>query len=141
MLRGFLDVVSASCFYLGLTMLPLAEVTAIAFSAPLLVTIISVFFLDEKVSRGGWLALFVGFAGVLLIVRLSPQHMPWATMLPLITALGYAVMMVSARRINARESMLTTMFYIAQGSWRFGFADGMGHGTPLPQHAAEVGKV
>lgn len=115
MLRGFLNVVSASCFYLGLTMLPLAEVTAIAFSAPLLVTIISVFFLGEKVSRGGWWALLVGFAGVLLIVRPSPQHMPWAAMLPLITALGYAVMMVSARRINARESMLTTMLYIALG--------------------------
>lgn len=115
LLRGFLNVVSASCFYLSLTMLPLAEVTAIAFSAPLLVAIISVVFLDEKVSLGGWGALLVGFAGVLLIVRPSPQHMPWAAMLPLITALGYAVMMVSARRINVRESMPTTMLYIALG--------------------------
>lgn len=124
MLRGLMNVVSASCFYLSLTMLPLAEVTAIAFSAPLFVTIMSVAFLDEKVSPGGWMALLAGFAGVLLIVRPSPQHMQWAAMLPLITAMGYAVMMVSARRINARESMLTTMLYIALGQVVF---------TSLPQ--------
>ncbi len=63
LLRGALNVVSAACFYLGLTMLPLAETTAIAFCAPLFVTAISVVFLGEKVSTGGWLAIFAGFAG------------------------------------------------------------------------------
>lgn len=114
-LRGLLNVVTASCFYLSLTMLPLAEAIAIVLSAPLLVTIISMAFLGEKVSRGTGTAVLAGFAGVVLIVRPSPQHMQWAALLPLITALGYAVMMVSARRINARESMLTTMLYIALG--------------------------
>lgn len=115
MFRAVLNVLSAACFYLSLTMLPLAEATAIAFSAPLFVTIISVMFLKEKVSARGWLALLAGFSGVLLVVRPSPEHMQWAAVLPLITALGYAVMMVSARRINVRESMLTTMLYIALG--------------------------
>jgi len=113
--RGLINVVSASCFYLGLTMLPLAEATAIAFSAPFFVTIISVIFLHEKVSLGGWLALLAGFAGVVLIARPNPQNMQWAVVLPLITALGYAVMMVSARKLNVRESMLTTTLYIALG--------------------------
>ncbi|MDN5844028.1 MAG: DMT family transporter [Alcaligenaceae bacterium] len=115
LLRGLMNVMAASCFYLSLTLLPLAEATAIAFSAPLLVTIISVAFLGEKVSLGAWIALLAGFAGVLLIVRPSPQHMQWAAVLPLITALGYAVMMVSARRLNVRENMLTTTLYIALG--------------------------
>ncbi len=119
LLRGALNVVSAACFYLGLTMLPLAETTAIAFCAPLFVTAISVVFLGEKVSTGGWLAIFAGFAGVMVIVRPSPGSMQWAALLPLATALGYAVMMVSAKRINARESMFTTMFHIVLGQLIF----------------------
>src|SRR5690606_30643097 len=62
---------------------------------------------------------FFGFAGVLVIVRPSPHNMQWAALLPLATALGYGVMMVSAKRISARESMLTTMFYIALGQLVF----------------------
>jgi drug/metabolite transporter (DMT)-like permease len=119
LLRGALNVVSAACFYLGLTMLPLAENTAVAFCAPLFVTAISVAFLGEKVSTGGWLAIFVGFAGVMVIVRPSPGNMQWAALLPLATALGYAVMMVSAKRIGARESMFTTMFHIVLGQLIF----------------------
>lgn len=113
--RGGLNILTAFCFYLSLTLLPQAEATAIAFSAPLFVTVISVAFLKERVPLGSWLALFVGFAGVMLVVRPSPGHMQWAALLPLATALGYAIMMVSARRITAQESMLTTMFYIALG--------------------------
>ncbi|MFC3338713.1 DMT family transporter [Paracandidimonas soli] len=119
LLRGAINVASASCFYLGLTLLPLAENTAIAFCAPLFVTAISVAFLGEKVSRGGWLAILVGFAGVVVIVRPSPGNIQWAALLPLATAFGYAVMMVSAKRISARESMLTTMFYIVLGQLVF----------------------
>lgn len=119
LLRGAINVASAFCFYLGLTLLPLAETTAIAFCAPFFVTVISVAFLGEKVPMGGWLALFAGFAGVLVIVRPSPDNIQWAALLPLATALGYAVMMVSAKRISARESMLTTMFYIVLGQLVF----------------------
>ncbi len=115
LLRGALNVLTAFCFYLSLTMMPQAEATAIAFSAPFFVTIISVMFLNEKVALGGWLALLIGFAGVVLVVRPSPGHMEWAALLPLVTALGYAVMMTTARRIKAQESMLTMMLYLALG--------------------------
>ncbi len=115
LLRGALNVMTAYCFYLSLTMLPQAEATAIAFSAPFFVTIISVLFLKEKVALGGWLALLTGFAGVMLVVRPSPTHMQWAALLPLATALGYAVMMTTARYIKAQESMLTMMLYLALG--------------------------
>src|SRR5690606_20973288 len=100
LLRGAINVASASCFYLGLTLLPLAENTAIACCSPLFVTAISVAFLGEKVSAGGWLAILAGFLGVLIIVRPSPGNIEWAALLPLATAFGYAVMMVTAKRIG-----------------------------------------
>jgi len=113
LLRGAINVGTACCFYFSLTLLPLAEATAIAFSAPLFVTALSVAVLGERVSAKAWIAVLAGFLGVLIVVRPGMSGFQPAAILPLITAMGYAVMMVSARRIGRDESMLTTMFYIA----------------------------
>ncbi|MEI2414598.1 DMT family transporter [Orrella sp. JC864] len=115
LLRGAVNVASASCFYLGLTMLPLAETTAIAFAAPLCVTALSVIAFGERVDARAWAAVLIGFVGVLIVVRPGMAGFQPAALLPLATAVGYAVMMVSARRIGPEEGMLTTMFYIALG--------------------------
>ncbi|WP_233236994.1 DMT family transporter [Bordetella sp. LUAb4] len=119
LLRGGLNMVSASCFYIGLQHLPLAENTAIAFAAPLFVTALSVLVLKEKVDRARWIAVAAGFVGVLIIVRPTSSSFDVAALWPLVTALLYAVMMTTARAIGRGESMLTTMFYIvaAQCVW------------------------
>ncbi len=113
MLRGAINVGSACCFYLSLTLLPLAQATAIAFSAPLFVTAMSVTLLGERVDARAWLAVLAGFVGVMIVVRPGMSGFQAGALLPLVTAIGYAVMMISARRIGREESMLTTMFYIA----------------------------
>lgn len=113
--RGAINIISASCFYLGLRYLPLAENTAIAFAAPLFVTALSVVLLKEKVDGRRWLAVAAGFAGVLVIVRPGSASFQLAALLPLITALLYACMMITARAIGKNEGMLTTMFYIVIG--------------------------
>lgn len=113
--RGAINVVSASCFYLGLRALPLAEATAIAFAAPLFVTALSVLILKERVDRIGWLSVVAGFVGVLIIVRPGTEAFQAATLLPLTTAALYAVMMITARGISRNEGMLTTTFYIVAG--------------------------
>jgi drug/metabolite transporter (DMT)-like permease len=112
LLRGALNVVSAGAYYLSLRYLPLAETAAISFAAPLCVTVLSVWALKEHVDRGGWLAALVGFLGVLLIVRPGTASFQVAALLPLLTAVLYAVMMITARGIGQSESMLTTAFYI-----------------------------
>ncbi|MFC4277918.1 DMT family transporter [Achromobacter aloeverae] len=119
LLRGALNMVSASCFYIGLRHLPLAENTAIAFAAPLFVTALSVLALKEQVDGARWMAVAAGFAGVLVIVRPTSSSFDMAALWPLATALLYAVMMITARAIGGGESMLTTMFYIvaAQCVW------------------------
>lgn len=115
LLRGALNIISASLFYLGLQSLPLAEATAIAFSAPLFVTALSVLVLKEPVDGRRWLAVAAGFAGVLVIVRPGAASFQMAALLPLATAALYAVMMLTARAIGATESMLTTTLYIVLG--------------------------
>jgi len=103
------------CFYLGLRYLPLAETTAIAFAAPLFVTALSVWWLKERVDARRWLAVGLGFVGVLLVVRPGAASFQAAALYPLVTAFFYGLLMISARGISAGEGMLTTMFYIVVG--------------------------
>lgn len=112
LIRGAINVVAAVFFYMGVTRLPLAHATAIAFCAPLFITAISVMVLKERVSIGGWAAVVLGFLGVLLVVQPSRDSVQWAALLPMATAFFYALMMVSARNIRPGEHMLTTMLYI-----------------------------
>jgi len=113
--RGAINLVSAVCFYTGLRYLPLAETIAIAFAAPLFVTALSVWWLKERVDARRWLAVGLGFIGVLLVVRPGAATFQAAALYPLITAFFYGVMMISARAIGPGEGMLTTMFYIVIG--------------------------
>lgn len=110
--RGVLNLGSACTFYFGLTLLPLAEATAIAFAAPLFVVALSYPLLGERVELQRWLGALAGFAGVLIVVRPGSSSFQPAALLPLATAVGYALMMLTARKIKGSESMLTTMLYI-----------------------------
>jgi len=117
--RGAINIVSAVCFYTGLRHLPLAENVSIAFSAPLFVTALSVWLLKERVNAAGWLAVFTGFAGVLIIAKPGTGSLQLAALYPLAAAMLYAIMMLSARAIGKGEGMLTTTFYIVFGQLLF----------------------
>src|SRR5215217_4157578 len=68
-IRGLFLFLSYTTYFMGLAALPLAEIAAIRFSAPLMITALSVVVLSEKVRPGRWAALSVGFIGVLIIVK------------------------------------------------------------------------
>src|SRR5699024_7585608 len=67
--RGMSLLSISLLFISGLRYIPLAEATAVIFLAPLIVTVLSAAILSEKVSKAQWLAVCVGFLGVVLIVR------------------------------------------------------------------------
>ncbi|WP_322994811.1 DMT family transporter [Castellaniella sp.] len=119
LLRGAINIAAAACFYTGLMYLPLAENTAVAFAAPLFVTVLSVFILKETVDRHRWAAVLIGFLGVLLIVRPGADSFQPAALFPLMTALLYGAMMMTARAIGPAEGMLTTTLYIVVGQLVF----------------------
>ncbi|WP_269768440.1 DMT family transporter [Bordetella genomosp. 8] len=112
LLRGGINVVSACAFYGSLRYLPFAEATAISYAAPLCVTVLSVIVLKERVDAMRWGVIVLGFAGVLLIVRPGASSFQAAALLPLVTAVLYAAMMITARAIGPDESFLTMAFYI-----------------------------
>ena len=97
----------------ALSFLPMAEVKAISFVSPLLVTIFAAWLLAEKVSRGRWFAVVVGFFGVMLIVRPGSEMLQWQATLPLGAALCYSLYQIMTRSFSERENQFTTLFYSA----------------------------
>ncbi|KJZ10539.1 MULTISPECIES: DMT family transporter [Halomonas] len=112
LIRGLIYTGTMGCFVLGLTMMPLAEGTAIAFAAPLFVSLLSVPLLGERVSVPVVLASLVGFAGVLVIVRPGSEGISLGALSMLGAAVFYALMMITARRYGAREHLWAMVFYM-----------------------------
>jgi len=110
-LRGLLMVVAAALFFTALRVMPLAEATALVFSAPIFITALSVPLLGERVGWRRWAAVLVGFVGVLVIVRPGSAAFQLAALLPVGTALGYALFMITARWIGRDERLWTMMLF------------------------------
>ena len=111
-LRGLLMVAGAWLYFTGLMFLPLAEATALVFSAPIFITALSVPLLGEAVGWRRWGAVLLGFAGVLVIVRPGGATFQLASFLPVGAALCYALFMLSARWIERAEGVWTMMLFV-----------------------------
>lgn len=112
LLRGLIATGTMIFFVLGLTLLPLAEATAIAFAAPLFVTLLSVPLLGERVERLPLLATLVGFVGVLIVVRPGATGFQPGALVVVAAAACYALLMLTARRYGAREPLWAMVFYV-----------------------------
>ena len=110
-LRGLSLTVASILFISALKYLPLAESTAIAFIAPLLVTLMSVLLLKEKVELARWVAVGCGFVGVLIIIRPGSHVFTWAVLLPVGNAFAFAFYQILTRRLAGIESPYVSIFY------------------------------
>lgn len=112
LLRGVLWLIAATLFFTSFLYLGLAEATALIFVMPVFVTAISALVLREPTGWRRWSAVLVGFAGVLVIVRPGGDTFQAASLLPVATAFFYALLMLSARWVDPRESVWTMMLYL-----------------------------
>ncbi|WNK20556.1 DMT family transporter [Halomonas piscis] len=113
LLRGLIYTGTMGFFVLGLTLLPLAEATAIAFVAPLFVTLLSVPLLGERIAPPVMAASLVGFVGVLIVVRPGGDAFNAGALSMVAAAVCYALTMITARRYGGREHFWALVFYIA----------------------------
>lgn len=109
--RGLLLFLSFTTYFMGLVSLPLADVAAIRYSAPLMITLLSVLLLGEKVGPRRWLALFIGFIGVLLIVNPGSATFNLGSIFILLSVLFYALAMMLTRRLQTTDSSATMAYY------------------------------
>ncbi|MEP1210031.1 MAG: DMT family transporter [Rhizobiaceae bacterium] len=109
-LRGLFVALAQLCFYLALSKLEFATATSIAFSGPLFVTALSIPLLGHRVGLWRWLAVLIGFTGVLLVMRPGSQAFEWYAVLPLCAAFNYAVISVTSRLFD--DSVPTALINI-----------------------------
>lgn len=97
----------------GLAHLPLAIVTAIAFSSPLWVAVLAGPALGEKVTLRRWIAILIGFGGVLLVVRPGGASFAWVLLIPVATAIATATRDLLTRKLASTESSISVLLWSA----------------------------
>lgn len=110
-LRGFLLFLSYTTYFMGLASLPLAEIAAIRFSTPLMITLLSVMLLGEKVGFRNWIALIVGFIGVLIIIRPDSANFNLGSIFILLNVITYVLAVMVTRRLQTTDSSATMSYY------------------------------
>ncbi len=109
--RASLTIFAQMAAYYALAHMLLADVTGIAFTRPLWVTLLAVLLLGERVNWLRWGALALGFAGMLIMVRPGHGGFSPATMSAILSSFLFASVGVVVRRYAASESTVAWMFY------------------------------
>ena len=131
-LRGALGLLATVAFIASLDALPLAEATALILTAPLIVAGLAVPLLGERIGRRRAMVLAAGFGGALLVVRPGAAAFQPAALLALGAAALYAVVMLTARRVDPRDGMWTMMLHTTAFSALFASA-ALATRWPAPQ--------
>jgi drug/metabolite transporter (DMT)-like permease len=100
-LRVLLVIAEVALFYLAVRHLPLADVFMFYLASPIFVTLLSALLLREQVGAARWLAVVIGFAGVVLIFPPSAAALTLPALMALAGSLSLALMMILARRLRA----------------------------------------
>lgn len=101
------------CFFLAIYVMPLAEATAIQFTAPIFTALLSAIFLKERAPRAVWVAIIFAFAGVLLVLRPQITVLGLPALLPLGAALGMSSLMIFNRKAAGVAPILEMQLLIA----------------------------
>ena len=110
LLRAILGMVVFFCMTTGFVKLGMAMSYTLIFSGPFILSILSIFFLGEKVGRHRWSAIILGFIGVMIVLRPN-LHMELAAAGIILAAFCYAGSSLIIRKIGEGEPLLAFSFY------------------------------
>jgi drug/metabolite transporter (DMT)-like permease len=109
-LRGIVLIGSSLSFYSAVKFLPLAEVTAINYSSPMIVTLMAAIVLHERITISRWAFVVAGFIGMLLIIRPGSSMLTPASLLALASAGLYATFQIQTRKLAGENSIVLLYF-------------------------------
>jgi drug/metabolite transporter (DMT)-like permease len=116
LLRALMFIAMTGINFWALQYLQLTVTASIFFSVPLMIAAASATVLGEKLDAGRWIAILVGFAGVLVIVHPWGEDFHPAMLASLVNAVLYAVFMMMTRRLAAYDSPETIQYLPALGA-------------------------
>ena len=109
-LAGLIALVS---IFIALRNLPLATVVSITFAAPIFTTIFSIFLLNEKVGLYRWLAVLVGFLGIIIISEPGFSSLNLYYIYPIIFCLGLSYVAIAIRKLSSTEPVWLISFFFS----------------------------
>ena len=109
-LSGLIAIIA---IFIALRKLPLATVVSISFAAPIFTTIFSIFFLNEKVGLYRWLAVIVGFIGILIISEPGFSSLNIYYIYPIIFCLGLSYVAIAIKQLSSSEPIWLIGFYFS----------------------------
>ena len=108
--RGLYEVLTAICFLSGLILLPFAEVYTLLMTNPLFVTIFAFLFLKEKVGVRRWIAITVGFIGVLIVINPNKVDFNFLYILPIMAAIFLTIRDIKTKNIANDNNSFEIIF-------------------------------
>jgi drug/metabolite transporter (DMT)-like permease len=112
--RSFFGAIAMAAIFVGLRNLQLAEVTSLAFSAPIWVVVFSIIFLSEKIRTKRWVAVGLGFIGVIIISKPGFDNLNYYYIFPIIFCIGFAGVSIIIRKLTlVGESIWLIAFYFS----------------------------
>ncbi|WP_269583217.1 DMT family transporter [Roseibium sp. Sym1] len=109
--RAGLAIIAMSCGFYAFTALPLAEVYALLFAMPLLITALSVPLLGERVRAQRWAAVVVGLIGVLIVLRPGVTELTLGHAAALLAAFANSLSTILVRKLGAKERPAVLILY------------------------------
>lgn len=110
-IRAGLILLAWLCYYTAARHLALPDLVTLYYAAPIFVTILSIFFLREKVNAARWASVMVGFAGVLVAANPSGRPELWPALLVLVAALLWGSAVILMRKSMHNESSQVQMLF------------------------------
>ena len=113
LLRCISGLIALVAIFIALRKLPLATVVSISFAAPIFTTIFSIFLLNEKVGIFRWLAVVIGFLGILIITEPGISQLNIYYIFPIIFCLGLSYVAITIRQLSTTEPVWLISFYFS----------------------------
>tara|TARA_B100000579_G_scaffold391000_1_gene365891 strand:+ start:308 stop:1150 length:843 start_codon:yes stop_codon:yes gene_type:complete len=111
--RCVAGLIAIIAIFIALRKLPLATVVSISFAAPIFTTIMSIFLLNEKVGFYRWIAVLVGFIGIIIISEPGLSSLNLYYLYPIIFCLGLSYVAIAIKKLSSTEPVWLISFYFS----------------------------
>ncbi|MDR9395108.1 MAG: DMT family transporter [Roseovarius sp.] len=120
LLRNLFHFTGQNLWFLAITLIPLAQVFALEFTSPLWVLVLSPLVLGERLTRMRVLAALIGFAGILIVTRPSPETLNLGTLAAAAAAIGFAGSIMVTKRLTRTDTLTCILFWMTLSQSVFG---------------------
>ncbi|MBS0122682.1 DMT family transporter [Thetidibacter halocola] len=118
--RNIFHFAGQNMWFYAITVIPLAQVFALEFTSPLWVMVLAPFILGERMTVNRLIAAAVGFVGILIVARPSPETFHIGLVAAALAAVGFAGSAVFTRRLTRTESITSILFWLTVMQAAFG---------------------